>query len=166
MAPIHTNHRWGLAFGLQLVLPIKLTSSPSMLLSMRNCLLRPNARTSTTLSRVRHFASDKKAGIESSSLAITESSTGTEWRKLQLDRLERKFARNHDGEQGFYPVPPVITDDDNLQTMWKNMESRVKNRRPRETVDAGDKRGRQNLKKTDEEVWLKEGLYNHSDDIK
>jgi len=77
-----------------------------------------------------------------------------EWRKQQLDKLEKKF---QDG-------PREITNDEDLQPMWKSMESRVSSRRPRTLADTGGKSGRMNIKKTDEEMWLREGLYGHGEE--
>ena len=67
----------------------------------------------------------------------------SEWRKQQLDKLERKFSS------------PEITNDEDLQPLWQDMERRVARRRPREN---GPK-GRKNVRKTDEEQWLAAGLY-------
>lgn len=59
-----------------------------------------------------------------------------------------------------YAEPEAIEKEEELQPMWKNMESRVRNRRPQTLADTKGKTGRQNIKKTDEEMWLQEGLYN------
>eukprot|EP00429_Kryptoperidinium_foliaceum_P004186 CAMPEP_0176012258 /NCGR_PEP_ID=MMETSP0120_2-20121206/5703_1 /TAXON_ID=160619 /ORGANISM="Kryptoperidinium foliaceum, Strain CCMP 1326" /LENGTH=84 /DNA_ID=CAMNT_0017345139 /DNA_START=183 /DNA_END=434 /DNA_ORIENTATION=- len=68
------------------------------------------------------------------------SSSGMEWRKKQLDKLERKFSE-----------PAVVIDnDEDLQPMWKEMEGRVTRRRPRTVAENGGKTGRENVKKTDE----------------
>ena len=60
----------------------------------------------------------------------------------------------------------TIDSEDELQEMWRQMESRVKNRRPRTLRDTGGKTGRVNVKKTDEEIWLREGLYDDPDNAK
>lgn len=72
-----------------------------------------------------------------------------EWRKRQLELLEGRFRDER-----------TIENDKDLQPMWRDMESRVRRRRPRKLEEAGGKRGRTNVKRTDEEVWLNEGLYN------
>jgi len=87
-------------------------------------------------------------------------SSNYEWRKKQLEKIERKFGAV--GWDGVYLDPPKIDDEDELQPMWKGMESRVKNRRPRTRAETGGKTGRTNIKKTDEEMWLKEGLYDEN----
>ena len=86
------------------------------------------------------------------------SSSGDEadagaWRKQQLNNLERKFSE-----------PRIVENEEDLQSMWKQMESRVTNRRPRTLRETGGRTGRSNLKTTDEDVWLKEGLYDDDKD--
>jgi hypothetical protein len=66
-----------------------------------------------------------------------------------LEKLEKKFTE-----------PSVkIESDEELQPMWKGMESRVSNRRSRTIAEMGEKTGRTNIKQTDEELWLQGGLY-------
>lgn len=43
------------------------------------------------------------------------------------------------------------------------MERRTKNRRLVRLDEAGEKLGRQNVKKTDEEYWLQAGVYDEGD---
>jgi hypothetical protein len=87
------------------------------------------------------------------------ASTGGEWRKKQLEKLEKKFTEPY--EMPVWPEmePLDIDSDEELQPMWAAMENRVKNRRPRTLRESGGKTGRINIRKTDEEIWLKEGLY-------
>lgn len=70
----------------------------------------------------------------------------TDWRKSQLDKLEQKFA-------------PTIESDDQVQPMWKDMESRVTKRRPMTVEERKGISGRRNVRKTDEDSWLEAGLY-------
>lgn len=79
----------------------------------------------------------------------------TEWRQEQLKRLESKFQEE----------PTIdIESDEELQPMWKDMESRVTKRRPRTLADTGGKTGRSNIRKTDEEAWLRAGLYDEKEE--
>lgn len=82
------------------------------------------------------------------------TSTGMEWRKKQLDKLEKRFSET---------TSAVVDNDEDLQPMWKEMEGRVTRRRPRTVEEMGGRTGRTNVKKTDEEMWLQEGLYNNKD---
>jgi hypothetical protein len=87
-----------------------------------------------------------------SSIPRRASSTNTEsndpeWRKVQLDRLRKRFEE------------PVIEKDDDLQPMWKDMESRVVRRKSLTIEQAGGRIGRKNVRPTDEESWLNAGMY-------
>jgi hypothetical protein len=81
------------------------------------------------------------------------ASTGGGWRKKQLEKLEKKFTE-----------PSEIESDEELQPEWSAMESRVTNRRSRTLKETGGKSGRINVRKTDEDIWLQEGLYD--DEVK
>ena len=74
-----------------------------------------------------------------------------EWRKQQLDRLEKKLSTEEPAQS--------VESDVEVQPMWKEMESRVTNRRPLTAAQRGGRVGRKNVRTTDEEIWLKEGLY-------
>ena len=91
----------------------------------------------------RLFSSDKGTS--------DESKTPIEWRKKQLETLEQKFQE-----------PLNIEKDDKLQPMWKQMESRVKHRKSRTIEETGGRTGRRNVKRTDEDMWLQEGLYDEN----
>jgi len=72
---------------------------------------------------------------------------------MQLDKIERKFTEPSE----------IVGNDEDLQPTWKDMESRVTRRRPRTVEEMGGKTGRVNVRKTDEEMWLREGLYDDND---
>ena len=82
-----------------------------------------------------------------------EPPVGRDWRKQQLDKLERKFQE-----------PLSIENDEELQPMWKDMESRVTRRRAVPIHEAKGKHGRKNIRRTDEDVWLNAGMYDNDDD--
>jgi hypothetical protein len=81
---------------------------------------------------------------------LTSKSDTVDWRKKQLDRLENRFQN--------------VESDEDLQPMWKSMESRVKSRRPRTLEERGGLSGRSNVKRTDEDCWLQGGLYEYEED--
>ena len=100
-----------------------------------------------------------------------------DWRKQQLETLEQKFQPSSSSSSpppplpGDWPVLPnmkkadtLIQDDADLQPMWKDMESRVKNRKSRTLAENKGRIGRSNIRKTDEDIWLEQGLYNNDDD--
>ena len=56
----------------------------------------------------------------------------------------------------FDEAVPVVNNDEDLQGMWKGMESRV-TKRLSLTLEQAEKKGkvgRKNVRKTDEEMWL------------
>lgn len=122
----------------------------------------------------------------SSSLAAS-----MQWRRNQIDKIESKFAPKESGEQdegedeGNGAVEsdeadndvvtstssnddgtlPDIQSDDDLQPMWRDMESRVTRRRSLTAAQREPgKIGRRNVRKSDEDMWLESGLYDDGDD--
>jgi hypothetical protein len=98
--------------------------------------------------------------------AIRTFNSGTkafEWRQRELQKLEERFEnealKSRTATAKTEPLTQVVDDDDSLQEMWRQMEGRVTRRRPRTVEETGGKAGRQNIKRTDEEVWQREGLY-------
>lgn len=81
----------------------------------------------------------------------------TSWRKEQLNQLLRK-------RKTVEPAQTIQNEED-LQPMWQAMERRVKNRPPPSPKGNG-KSGRTNIKKTEEDVWLEQGLYDHHHSLK
>mmetsp|Transcript_45063 Transcript_45063/g.50515 ORF Transcript_45063/g.50515 Transcript_45063/m.50515 type:complete len:162 (-) Transcript_45063:130-615(-) len=88
-----------------------------------------------------------------SSSSSSSSSSPKNWRKQQLEKIENKFDKTL-----------TIENEEDLQPMWKGMESRVIRRKVRTLEDTKGRSGRMNIKKTDEDVWLEEGLYNNYQD--
>jgi len=78
-------------------------------------------------------------------------SSDSSWNKKQIEKIEKRFTEEESSKN--------VDSDEDLQQMWKEMESRVTKRRPRTLRDTKGKTGRENIKKTDEEMWLQEGLY-------
>jgi hypothetical protein len=93
----------------------------------------------------RRFSDDNK---------VFETTRSVDWRKTRLDQLERKFTSK------------MIESDTELQPEWKSMESRVTRRRNLTKDELGGKTGRSNIRPTEEDVWLENGLYHANEDIK
>ena len=74
------------------------------------------------------------------------------WRKQQLNKIEDKFNSTEE-------TPLTIENEEDLQPMWKEMEGRVTKRKSRTLEDTKGKTGRMNIKKTEEEAWLQQGVY-------
>jgi len=91
-------------------------------------------------------------GLQSSSnQSFVYFSSDSSWNKKQIEKIEKRFTEEESSKN--------VDSDEDLQQMWKEMESRVTKRRPRTLRDTKGKTGRENIKKTDEEMWLQEGLY-------
>lgn len=74
----------------------------------------------------------------------------TPWRRQQLEKLESRFEANNLVQ---------VNKDDELQSHWKQMEGRVVRRKPISKESAAGKVGRKNIRRTDEDIWLQNGLY-------
>ena len=99
----------------------------------------------------------------SSDPAESSLAASMQWRRTQIDKLESKFDDKNDGGGD----APDISSDEELQPMWRDMESRVTRRRSLTAAERGPgKVGRRNIRKSDEDVWLASGLYNETEDNK
>lgn len=80
------------------------------------------------------------------------------WRRDELNGIAEKFSSGSKD----------VRSDDELQDMWRQMESRVTKRRSPMTVQeaavTGKAVGRRNIRPTDEEAWLDAGLYGKDED--
>ena len=86
-----------------------------------------------------------------------------EWRKVQLEKLENRLAEPPLSSQAWSSPPhATIESDDELQQTWRDLESRIRNRRPLTLQDRRGVSGRSNIRRTDEDVWLEVGLYDDS----
>jgi hypothetical protein len=99
------------------------------------------------------------------------------WKRDQLNSISDKFLgdsstkfvdgsqsqRNQQRQQQQQPLE--IASDDEVQPMWREMESRVLRRKSvtvAEALTKGMKIGRRNIRSTDEDVWLDAGLYHNN----
>ena len=85
------------------------------------------------------------------------------WRRDELEGIAQKFDDPESEMQG----ENQIRSDQELQQMWKEMESRVTKRRTPMTLGEASMKGkvvgRKNIRPTDEEAWLNAGLYDNQD---
>jgi hypothetical protein len=117
-----------------------------------------NSSTITTSSSNDDNSSDDDNEDSSSSPSPSSSSSSSpkkipHWRKQQLDKIENKFNNTEE------TTPLTIENEEDLQPMWKEMEGRVTKRKSRTLEDTKGKTGRMNIKKTEEEAWLQQGVY-------
>jgi hypothetical protein len=90
----------------------------------------------------------------SSSPIVAKMPWSMDWRKIQLDNLEAKHSTD-----STVSIMKNVSQDDELQDTWKQMESRVKNRKSSRSIPSGRSSGRMNVQKTDEDIWLQHGFY-------
>jgi hypothetical protein len=101
---------------------------------------------------LRNFTSNSDKENDS---AVASTPAAGAWRKQQLGKLERKFME-----------PLKIDNDEDLQPMWKSMENRVSNRRLLTKSETGGRTGRSNVRRTDEDLWSQNGMYDQEVDDK
>ncbi len=125
-----------------------------------------------------------------SSTVIDGLAASSDWRKIQLSKVTEKFRKkgeeveldtspvsntddytnnelNSKIQKGSFVIdetkkPLEINNDEDVQPMWKDMESRVTRRKTITVQEAkirGKSIGRRNIRKTDEEAWMDAGLY-------
>ena len=147
-------------------------------------------RKTTTISRTLSVQGGKKnndiingqsSTVNSSSQSsdIVESAAATtHWKRSHYQNIENKFHKTKADDDAptnelstttnrKQQEPLNITNDDDVQPMWKEMESRVTKRRSltlQQLQQRGGVSGRRNMRKSDEDVWLEAGVYNTSDD--
>ena len=109
---------------------------------------------------------------KSEHMKVASLNASSEWRKNQLSEVTQKFDEHHqhDGSEDNVRNDDdddeekivIINSDDELQPMWRSMESRVLNKRTMTIEEAKRKKkpvGRTGIRRTDEEAWLEAGLY-------
>lgn len=118
--------------------------------------------------------SDPKSISNETKPATTSLEATSQYRKGQLNKLENKFKESSSSPSQSSDTPSMsawlsqplpIDDYDDVQPMWKDMESRVLKRKlPPKLSEVNNEAfvGRRNIRKTDEEAWLEAGLYNET----
>ena len=109
---------------------------------------------------------------------IESTAATTQWKRTHYQKLEDKFndSTKDDDEENDDDTdiqmkstsssstkqqqPLSIDRYEDVQPMWKEMESRVTKRRSLTLQDRGGVSGRRNVRKSDEDVWLEAGVYN------
>jgi hypothetical protein len=145
----------------------------------RNLLMLP---TPTTLFHRLFSTGDDINGNSSSSgrriAGIESANATTQWKRSQYSKLEAKFQQplcgipstitttnHHTGDTNntipvSHPTEPLIIDNyEDVQPMWKGMESRVTKRAALTLEQRGGVSGRRNVRKSEEDMWLESGLY-------
>ena len=103
---------------------------------------------------------------------ITSTAATTEWKRNHYRKIGDKFQPNIKDDSNTsnssetttssdhrYPEPMKIDNYEDVQPMWKEMESRVTRRRSLTIEQRDGVSGRRNVRKSDEDVWLEAGVY-------
>jgi hypothetical protein len=123
-----------------------------------------SARITRRVGTVRYISCTKASFSDEQQPQEVINSSGSPWRKYQLDRLEQSFSNSNNKGQNKEDVVMEPGDEDNVQPMWRAMERRVLQRKSLTAEQRGgnSKIGRKNIKTTDEDTWLEAGLYNYN----
>lgn len=100
---------------------------------------------------------------------ITSTAATTEWKRNHYRKIGDKFQPNIKDNSDIdssettssdrYPEPMKIDSYEDVQPMWKEMESRVTRRRSLTIEQRDGVSGRRNVRRSDEDVWLEAGVY-------
>jgi len=124
----------------------------------------------------RHLSSgDGINGKSSGNDGIVDSTAATtQWKRSHYRKIEDKFqsqedqnkvSENNDKQSSTQQLKPLTIDkDEDVQPMWREMESRVTKRRSLTLEQRGGVSGRRNVRKSDEDVWLAAGVYDSDEE--
>ena len=116
--------------------------------ALKSSVLHSNSKTIISFQRF-SSSNDSSTSTKDENTSLKAS---LNWKKNQLDTISNKFQEEDDVN--------VINNDEELQTAWKQMESRVTKRKlPPKFNEGGAKTGRRNIRKSEEDEWLKAALY-------
>ena len=147
------------------------------------CSTPPQRSGTITISTThRCLSSSAGNGINGSSSGndiIESTAATTQWKRSQYRKIENKFQQQttaNTTENGAANItstqrwsttqqiePENIDDYEDVQPMWKEMESRVTRRRSLAYAERGGVSGRRNVRKSDEDMWLEAGVYGDDD---
>lgn len=119
---------------------------------------------------------DSSSSSSSGSDVVDSASATAQWKRDHYRKIEDKFRPGQsqgDGNEGTEedhangdgkppaqrPEPLAIESYEDVQPMWKEMESRVTRRRSLSLEQRGGVSGRRNIRRSDEDEWLEAGVY-------
>ncbi len=114
---------------------------------------------------LRLHSSNKGSAVNGSANDVINSAAATaQWKRNQYQKLEDKFnTPNKLSSTDTQNLEPLNIDNyEDVQPMWKEMESRVTRRRSltlEQLKQRGGVSGRQNIRKSEEDYWEKAGVY-------
>lgn len=95
---------------------------------------------------------------------IESAAASTQWKRNHHRKIEDKFNTNDESNNSSSTQnldPRNIDNYEDVQPMWKEMESRVTRRRSLTLEQRGGISGRRNVRKSEEDYWEKAGVYNN-----
>ncbi|KAL7507504.1 hypothetical protein ACHAXN_004689 [Cyclotella atomus] len=115
----------------------------------------------------RYSSSKSNDNLNGSTQDILDSTAATtQWKRNHYRKITEKFDTNtKDDTPNSNPKeePLQIDNYEDVQPMWKQMESRVTRRRSLTEDQRGGVSGRRNVRRSDEDVWLEAGVYDVDD---
>ncbi len=119
-----------------------------------------HSKTTPGSTRRRLSTDDDINGKSSSgSIASIESANATtEWKRSHYRKMQDKLEKPQ-VQQNQQPEPLFIDNYEDVQPMWKGMESRVTKRAALTLQQRGGVSGRRNVRKSEEDMWLESGMY-------
>ncbi|KAL7444056.1 hypothetical protein ACHAXM_009271, partial [Skeletonema potamos] len=99
---------------------------------------------------------------------IDSTAATTQWKRNQYRKIEDKFNSDNDESNRILytdtkKLEPLNIDNyEDVQPMWKEMESRVTRRRSltlEQLKQRGGVSGRRNIRKSEEDYWERAGVY-------
>ena len=119
---------------------------------------------------IRFHSKNNGSAVNGSADGIIDSAAATAlWKRNQYQKLEDKF-NNRPSPTDTQNLEPLNIDNyEDVQPMWKEMESRVTRRRSltlEQLKQRGGVSGRQNIRKSEEDYWEKAGVYDNDKEEK
>jgi membrane protein involved in colicin uptake len=124
---------------------------------------------------MRYHSSKGSHGVNGSADGIIDSAAATtQWKRNQYRKIEDKFKNNNESNRlsptDTQNLEPLNIDNyEDVQPMWKEMESRVTRRRSltlEQLKQRGGVSGRRNIRKSEEDYWERAGVYDKEETSK
>ena len=119
------------------------------------------------ITKMPNIAKEKGPDLNGSADDIIDSAAATaQWKRSQYRKIEDKFDCSISQTDTQQLEPLNIENYDDVQPMWKEMESRVTRRRSltlEQLKQRGGVSGRRNIRKSEEDYWEEAGVYDENE---
>jgi hypothetical protein len=114
----------------------------------------------------RQFSTDGGINGKLGKASIESAKATTQWKRSHYRKIVDKFHQPQPTSPTTKNItqqqePLIIDNYEDVQPMWKGMESRVTKRVSLTLDQRGGVSGRRNVRKSDEDMWLESGLYDN-----